>query len=275
MLLSCLPVSFFPAIIEGEMTLHEWATMARELGLDGIDVSTLFFPDTSRGAIREARHQIEDAGMRPNMISTYPDFTHPDAASRERELGQEQEAVAVASYLGCNYVRLVAGQAHPETSRQEGIEWAIAGMRALVETTRGVDVELVYENHGKPGAWTYTDFSQPPDIFLEIARAVVPLGVGINFDTANATAFAPDPMALLEEVVDDVVTVHAADTRILGELDHCILGEGLAPIPALFGRLQQAGWDGWMSIEENARQGREGVAKSVEYVRRVWSGGVA
>ncbi|MBC7235225.1 MAG: sugar phosphate isomerase/epimerase [Chloroflexi bacterium] len=271
MQLSCLPVSFFGQIISGEMSLNQWARMARELGLDAIDVSILFFRDTSRDAVLAARRQVEDAGMSINMISTYPDFTHPDAVERERELGREQEAVAVASWLGCRYVRVVAGQAHPETGREEGIRWAIEGMRALVETTRGLDVRLVYENHGKPGAWTYTDFSQPPDIFLEIARAVVPLGIGINFDTANATAFARDPVALLNEVIDDVVTVHAADTAVRGELQHCVLGEGLVPFLPLFARLREAGWDGWMSIEENARRGREGVERSVEFVRRAWA----
>jgi sugar phosphate isomerase/epimerase len=271
MQLSCLPVSFFADIISGEMSLAQWARMGRELGLDGIDVSILFFPDTSREALRQARQQIEDAGMSVNMISTYPDFTHPDPAERERELGRAQESVALASALGCNYVRLVAGQAHPETTREQGIEWAIAGMAALAEATRGADVALVYENHGKPGAWTYTDFSQPPDIFLEIARAVTPLGIGINFDTANATAFAPDPMALLDAVIDDVVTIHAADTAVRGELQHCILGEGLVPFLPLFARLYEHDWDGWMSIEENARCGREGVERSVYYVRQVWA----
>ncbi len=271
MQLSCLPVSFFADIISGEMSLAQWAQMGRELGLDGIDVSILFFPEASRTAIRQARHEVEDAGMRVNMISTYPDFTHPDPLERERELGRAQESVAVASWLGCNYVRLVAGQAHPETTREQGIAWAIAGMSDLVETTQGADVALVYENHGKPGAWTYTDFSQPPDIFMEIARAVTPLGVGINFDTANATAFAPDPVALLDAVIDDVVTIHAADTAVRGELEHCILGEGLVPFLPLFARLYESGWDGWMSIEENARRGREGVERSVRYVRQVWA----
>jgi sugar phosphate isomerase/epimerase len=271
MQLSVLPVSFFADIISGEMSLAQWAQMGRELGLEGIDVSILFFPEASRTVLHQARHQVEDAGMRINMISTYPDFTHPDPLERERELERAQETVAVASGLGCNYVRLVAGQAHPETTREEGIAWAIAGMSALVEKTRGADVALVYENHGKPGAWTYTDFSQPPDIFMEIARAVTPLGVGINFDTANATAFAPDPVALLDAVIDDVVTIHAADTVMRGELQHCILGEGLVPFLPLFARLYESGWDGWMSIEENARCGRDGVERSVRYVRQVWA----
>jgi hypothetical protein len=39
MKLSCLPVSFFSDIIEGRMTLGEWARIGASLGLDAVDFS--------------------------------------------------------------------------------------------------------------------------------------------------------------------------------------------------------------------------------------------
>ncbi len=82
------------------------------------------------------RRDVESTGMRILMVTSYPDFTHPDAAQRERELALEQEVVAVAAALGAQYVRVTAGQAHPETGRAEGIAWAIQGLRRLAESTR-------------------------------------------------------------------------------------------------------------------------------------------
>ncbi|NLG49891.1 MAG: TIM barrel protein [Chloroflexi bacterium] len=270
MQLSCLPVSFFNEIINGQMSVGEWARMGAEIGLDAIDLSILFTPDHSPAALAALRRDIEAAGMSVAMVTTYPDFTHPDARQRERELALEQEAVAVTAALGGRLLRVTAGQAHPETGREEGIAWAVEGLRKLVESTRGSGVTLVYENHGKPGAWQYTDFSQPPDIFLEIARATADVGLGINFDTANATAFAEDPLALLDQIIDRVVSVHAADTAVRGELQHVLLGTGLAPFATLFRRLHQAGWDGWICMEENARQGRQGVVDAARFVRQTW-----
>jgi sugar phosphate isomerase/epimerase len=139
-----------------------------------------------------------------------------------------------------------------------------------VETTRGAGVGLVYENHGKPGAWQYADFSQPPDIFMEIFRRTEGLGLGLNFDTANATAFSRDPVALLDGVIDRVETVHAADTKVRGELQGCVIGQGLVPFVPLFARLHEAQWDGWICIEEASGEGREGVQAAVEFVRRTW-----
>jgi sugar phosphate isomerase/epimerase len=137
--------------------------------------------------------------------------------------------------------------------------------------TRAEGVRLVYENHAKPGAWQYTDFSQPPEIFLEILAGVTDPALGVNFDTGNAAAFAPDPLDLLERVLPRVASVHASDTSTRGALNHTLLGTGLAPYPAIFGRLKRAGWDGWICMEEASFRGREGVRLAAEYVRRVWA----
>ena len=81
MRLSCLPVSFFADIIEGRMSVTEWARMGAELGLDGIDLSILFVPDHSPAAVAGIRHGVESEGMRIAMVTSYPNFTHPDATS--------------------------------------------------------------------------------------------------------------------------------------------------------------------------------------------------
>lgn len=270
MKLSCLPVSFFSDIIAGRMSLRQWAEMGASLGLDGIDISILFVPDRSPQTLADLRRQVEDAGMHLIMVTSYPDFTHPDAAQRQKELALEQEVVEVAAALGAQYVRVTAGQAHPETGRQEGIAWAIEGLSRLVESTRDSGITLVYENHAKPGAWTYTDFSQPPDIFLEIFRGTAGVGLGVNFDTGNAATFAADPVQLLRQVIERVVTIHASDSSRRGELQHTLLGTGITPFPSLFAELKKAGWDGWICMEEASYQGRQGVEAAARFIRKAW-----
>lgn len=270
MRLSCLPVSFFKDILEGRMSVSDWAKLGARLGLDAIDLSILFVPDRSLSAAALIRRQVQDAGIRVAMLTTYPDFTHPDAAERERELDAALHSVALASALGAELVRVTAGQAHPETSRGEGIDWAAEGLTRLAERTRDSGVILAYENHAKPGAWQYTDFSQPPEIFLEIARATQTVELGINFDTGNAASFADDPLGLLEQVIHRVVSVHAADTAVRGALRPVLLGTGITPFRSLFRRLHQAAWDNWICMEEASFTGEAGVAAAAEFVRRTW-----
>ena len=270
MRLSCLPVSFFADIVEGRMSLGEWARMASDIGLDAIDLSILFVPDPSQVAVAALRREIEAEKMQVVMVTSYPDFTHPDPGQRERELLLEQEVVAAAAGLGAQLVRVTAGQAHPQTSLQDGISWAVEGLTRLVESTRDSGVTLVYENHAKPGPWDYTDFSQPPEIFLEIVRRTTDVGLGVNFDTGNAASFAENAVALLSEVIDRVVSVHAADTSAKGVQRPVLLGTGVTPFVPLFGKLKQAGWDGWICLEEVSFMGREGVEKAARFIRQAW-----
>jgi sugar phosphate isomerase/epimerase len=205
------------------------------------------------------------------MLTTYPDFTHPDALQRQIELDKECHAVSLAAELGAELIRVTAGQAHPETGLEQGIRWAVEGLRRLAERTTGRGVHLVYENHAKPGAWQYTDFSQPPDVFLEILSGVDSPELGVNFDTGNATAFAGDPLELLERVLPRLTSVHASDTSTRGQLKHTLLGTGLTPYPEIFRRLKRAGWDGWICMEEASYRGREGVILAADFIRGAWA----
>jgi sugar phosphate isomerase/epimerase len=269
--LSCLPVSFYPDIIAGRMPLGTWAHMGVELGLDAVDVSILFFPDRAPQALARARREVEAEGISMGMMSTYPDYTHPDPAQRAREIDLARETVDVAAALGVRYVRAIAGQAHPETGRAEGIAWAVEGLHKTVEHARGTGVDVVYENHDQAGVMEYPDFSARQDIFLEIVEATAGFGLGINYDTANAVALTPDALYLLEQVIDRVCTLHASDTSAVGEhISPTVIGRGLVPFPAIFRRLRRAGWDGWISIEEASGQGRPAVEQAVRHVRWAW-----
>jgi sugar phosphate isomerase/epimerase len=271
MKLSCLPVSFFADIISGKMSVAEWARMGAELKLDAVDLSILFLPERTVESAEAIRRQVQAEGMKIAMLTTYPDFTHPDPAQRRVELELEIEAVRMAAALGASLIRVTDGQAHPQTGRAEGIRWAVEGLTGLVEAAGNLGVRLVYENHAKPGAWTYTDFSQDPAIFLEILSKIPSPQLGVNFDTGNATAFAADPRIFLEQVIGRVVSVHAADTSECGQLRHVLLGSGVTPFPELFHCLKSNGWDGWICMEEASNLGRQGVEQAADYIRGTWA----
>ena len=234
MKLSCLPVSYFREIIDGRMSIRDWALEGARTGLDGIDLSVLFLKSRNPEYLDKTRREIEEAGVRVAMVTTYPDFTHPDPEERERQLAKLQEDIVTASRLGADLLRVTAGQAHPNVDRRDGIEWAANGLSKAMEFARAYPVKLAYENHAKPGAWQYTDFSHPTDIFLEIVERTACVSLGVNWDTANTIAYGDDPLPVLRRVVDRVISVHAADTSTRGELKHVLLGTGLVPFKEMF-----------------------------------------
>ena len=271
MKLSCLPVSLFPALIRGDMSIAEWAQLGTEAGYDGIDLSILFFRNRGRINLAQTRKDIQSAGQRVVVTNTYPDLTHPDPAERQREFDQLQKDIATASELGTEMVRVTAGQAHPGVSRADGVAWAISGMSRSADTAQKHDVTLVYENHSKPGSWDYADFSWPADVFLEIARGLDSAGVRILFDTANPVAHGDDPIALLNEVIDSISCVHVTDTKTEGAMDWTLVGSGVVPLRDIFTALKASGYDGWMSIEEASGQGADGIRSAAQAAKEIWA----
>ena len=271
MKLSCLPVSFFKQIIEGEMSIGEWARIGKEAGLDAIDLSVLFLKSLDEDYLAEVRDEIESNGMSLAMVTSYPDFTHPDPEERVRQIEREKAYISAVGRLGGKLIRMTSGQAHPGLREEDGIRWALEGLFACEEAGLEAGVKLVLENHGKPGNWDYTDFDQPTHIFLALAEGIRDTSIGINFDTANPIAFGDDPLPILEKVIDRVASIHASDTESRGALNHVLLGTGLVPFRELFGYLKSSGFDGWICMEENSRLGRQGLLDATAFVKRTWS----
>jgi len=266
--ISCIPVSLYPDFRSGNLTNAKWIKLGAEAGLDGVDFSVSFLPEDPK-ALGEIRRQLEDAGLQGVMVVGHQDFTHPDPAKRRQEIEQAIKWVKMAAALGCPYVRTTAGQDHPELSRQQGIDLAVAGMNEVAQVAIDLGVTLAYENHYKSAFWEYEDFSRPHDIYLAILEGCGE-GIGVNFDTANPVFNNEDPLALLEKVAPRLVTVHVNDLREPGQFDPVLIGTGAVPMEAIFRRLKELSFDGWLCIEEYSRTGPGAVAKACKWLREAW-----
>jgi len=269
--LSCLPVSYFQSILEGALTIEQWAGEAAGLGLDAIDLSIVLIKNREAASLEKLRQNISVHGLRVNMLTTYPDFTHPQASERERQLLLLKENIDVAAALGATLVRITAGQAHPGLTREGGVSRAVAGIIAALPYAEQRGIKLVFENHAKPAVWDYFDFSFPPDIFLEIVRLTAGSTLAINFDTANPVAYGVAPLPLLQQVVDRVISIHAAENRTWGRFEPAVFGAGVVPFAEIFAALKRVHFDGWISVEEASRTGPAGIAQAVNFVRNAWA----
>lgn len=271
MKLSCLSVSLFPDIINNKMTIKEYAQLCKVLGLDGFDLGMIQLKNHTPKYINSIKKDMDEVGINVTMITTYPDFTHPDPGQREREFEYLRHDIALASNLGAKFLRITAGQAHPEMPIDRGIKIVVENFRKIAPVSEKFGVKLVYEDHSKPGAWDYMDFSNPPDIFLAIANQIRNTSIGINFDTANILVAGENrTIEVLEEIIDMVETIHVAETATLGKMDPVLLGTGIVPIPKIFSTLKKHNWDKWLCIEEWGNQGIEGVKKAVEFTLTKW-----
>lgn len=270
MKLSVLPVSLFQTITSGQMSIAEWAQEAQRLGVDGFDVSAMFFENHTATYIQKVLDEMRERQIhiQPTMVCSYPDFTNPDPLERERQIDYFNRDIALSAKFGYQFLRTTAGQDHPELTLEQGADYAAECFARVLPTAEKYGIRLVFENHSKPGAWPLIDFSFRPEAFLAIFDRIRDMNIGVNFDTANAVACGANAPRLLETVIDKVWTVHLNETATLGKWSPALLGTGLVDFDEIFAVLNRHHYDGWICIEEASGQGLDGIAKAVSFARR-------
>lgn len=270
MKLSILPVSLFSQIVSGEMSIAQWAAYAQSKGVDGFDISSMFFPNHTATTINHIKDELvaEKVTIEPVMTCCYPDFTNPDKMERERQIDYLIRDLALISDFGFQYCRITAGQNHPGMDLREAAKRCADCFSRVTGPAEKYGVKLVFENHSKPGAWPLIDFSFDPKAFLAVCEQIKDLPVGINFDTANAVACGADPIELLEAVADRVWTVHMNDTLTVGKWTPVSIGKGLVDYDAVFSVLKKHDFSGWVCIEEASGNGLQGIDDAIAVARR-------
>jgi sugar phosphate isomerase/epimerase len=272
-------------IVHKSMTLFDWIERAGQLGVDGLEMYTLFFEDKGEVYVDEVRNKCEEFGLALPMMCFSPDFTNPSLDKRVEELTKQKRAIDLTAKLGGLFCRTLSGQNRPGLDRKQAVRWCVEMIRETVAYAEEKGVIINIENHYKDGYWEYPEFALRSEVFLEIIEQIDSPSFGINFDPSNTIVAGEDPIELLEKIKSRVVTMHASDRYLKGgsiqdlrktEMDplhgyakfiqHGIIGRGLNDYDAIFRILKGAGFDGWISIEDGMN-GMEELRQSAEFLR--------
>lgn len=266
------------------MDYVEWIHEAAKLGGEGIEHYDGFFKSLCEEDVAPVVKAVRDTGQETSMLCFSPNFTDPDPAGREREIGRQKAAIDLCVRLGTRFCRTLSGQRYPEMTREEGIERTVEGINASLEYAERQGVTLCMENHYKDGNWKYPEFAQPEDIFLEIIARIDSPFFGVQFDPSNAVVGGFDPVKFLEKVKRRVVTMHASDRYLVpgatlddlkqsdgtigysDKLKHGVTGRGLNDYDAIFRILSEVGFAGWISVEDGMN-GLDEIRESVEFLK--------
>src|SRR6516162_8267822 len=208
--ISVFPKCYFDELFEGRRDYLEWLRQAATLGAEGVEHYDGFFRHVA-GGVESVRRVLHETGQESSLLCFSPDFTHPDAAERARQVERQKAAIELCAALGMRHCRTLSGQRYPGMTRREGVERTVEGIRRSLEHAERRGVVLCMENHYKDGTWKYAEFAQPEDIFLEIVGRIDSPSFGVQYDPSNATVGGYDPVRFLEKVKDRVVTMHASD----------------------------------------------------------------
>lgn len=284
--LAAFPKAFMQALCkEGTMTVSEWIALASKLDVQGLEWYAGFLEMADERNWLRFRKEVEDTGKEIPMMCCSPDFTHPEAAFREREIAKQKRWIDMTQTLGGSYCRVLSGQRRPELSIDEGVKLAADSIHACLPYAQERGITLIIENHYKDDFWDYPEFAQKMDVFCQLVAAIEHPNFGVNYDPSNTYLAGEDPIELLKRVSHRVVTMHASD-RYLAEgtiedlrreedgaqgyakrLRHGEIGKGLNDYDAIFTELKSKGFDGWISIEDGV-DGMDQLARSVDFLKR-------
>jgi sugar phosphate isomerase/epimerase len=253
------------------MTVFDWIEMSRALDADGLEMYEGFFTSLEPAYLDSVADAIHATGRAMPMLCCSPDFTQPDPDARKRAVEHEAKMIGVARRLGGpgTVCRVLSGQSYPEVAREQGLAWVVECIEALLPVAREHDVVLGLENHYKDGFWRYPEFAQKQDVFLDLlGRIQERRHFGVQYDPSNAIVAGDDPVALLRRFPDRVVSMHASDRYMAadGQLYHGVTGKGLNDYDAIFRILSEAGYRGWISIEDGMN-GMDEMAESLRFLR--------
>jgi sugar phosphate isomerase/epimerase len=284
--LSAFPKCWLEDISQGRMSVFEWIERARQLPAQGLEMYEGFFSSLEPGYLDSVGEAISLAGFEMPMLCCSPDFTNPDADARKRAIEHEVKMIGVTRRLGGpgGVCRVLSGQRYPKVSREQGLEWCVECIEEVLVVARERDIVLGLENHYKDGFWLYPEFAQKKEVFLDLLAAIPEREhFGVQYDPSNAIVAGDDPVELLREVADRVVSMHASD-RYLAEgadlddlrqadgtigysskLCHGVTGKGLNDYDAVFAILADRRYSGWISIEDGMN-GLDEMRESLEFL---------
>lgn len=260
---SCLPVSLFHDFFQGSMTLKRWSAFAKGIGLDYIDINRKCLMDLTVG---EVERMAKDLYLPVMMVTTYSDFTIPDAEGRAAAIEAAKNDILITAALGGKYIRLTAGQHYPIQDEKEAIEHVCDGFEACISTAEKAGVRILLENHSKPGAWQYNDFNFHFERMIKLWERVKELPIGVNYDTANSYALHKW-RELLKVFNERIETIHVNDLDTISPLRFSCIGDGIVPLEEQIKALLAIGFQGPVCIEEAGMEGIVGIHRSVKFTR--------
>jgi sugar phosphate isomerase/epimerase len=110
--ISVFPKCYFDELCAGQMDYLQWLRDAKGLGGEGIEHYDGFLAPLGPDAARRVRDVLDATGQVSSLLCFSPDFTHPDAGERARQVQRQRDARHVAGGRRAAHARR-----HPDVAR--------------------------------------------------------------------------------------------------------------------------------------------------------------
>ncbi|HNR97866.1 MAG TPA: sugar phosphate isomerase/epimerase family protein [Planctomycetota bacterium] len=233
------------------MTMDDFLVWAAELDLDGVELTSYYFPpDADAAYFNRLKRRAFLLGLDVSATAVGNNFCLPPGPQRDKEIAAVKFGVDRAAMLGAPCVRVFAGGAPGGVSADAARQWVVEGLEACCAYAGERGVMLALENHG--------GLTADAEGVLAIAAGVASPWFGLNLDSGNF--HSEDPYAELARIAPYTITAH---------IKVMVSAKGRPPEEADIGRvfsvLRDAGFRGYAALEYE--ESGEPKADSAKYLR--------
>lgn len=204
-----------------------------DLGLDGLDTTVYWFPDTSNQYLATLRRTAYKHAVSLYSIAVRARLSQPTAELQQAEVENIKKWVDVAEKVGATHVRVFGGAIPKGASEAQAITWAVEVLKRGAEYAGSKGILLGVEDDGG-----LTTTAEPT---VEIVKQTDSPWAGINLDTGNFPKNGYSQVALcIPYAVNVHFKVNIADANG---------GKERADWDRLIGMFVKGGYKGFVSIE--------------------------
>src|SRR5260370_30346168 len=222
-------------------------------GLDGLDCTVYWFPDTSAEYLASLRKTAYKNGVQIYNAGVRVQLSQPTAELQQAEFDNIRKWVDVADRIGASHMRVFGGNVPKGATEQHAIAWGAEGLKGGAEYAGSKGIILGVEN----------DYGLTLDAgpTIEIVKQAASPWAGVNADSGNLRVNGYANFAALAP--------YATSLHLKREVSGADGKKEAADWSRLLGILGKAGYKGYAGLEYEGSDAESEVPRLVADLRMV------
>ena len=137
--------SYRVALAAKTMTYEDVIHKASDWGLDGVDMTVYWFPDTSDTYLAGLRRTAQRAGVQLYNAGARVQLSQPTKELQDAQVETIKKWVDVADRLGTSHMRVFGGSVPKGASNDQAIAWAVEVMKRGAEYAGTAELRLAWK----------------------------------------------------------------------------------------------------------------------------------
>jgi L-ribulose-5-phosphate 3-epimerase len=243
--------SFRKQLAAKSMNYDDLIRMIADWGLDGLDCTVYWFPDTSNEFLASLRKTAFKNGIQIYNAGVRVQLSQPTAELQSAQVENIKKWVDVADRIGASHLRVFGGPIPRGASEPQAIAWAVEVLKRGAEYAGSRGITIGVEDDAG-----LTIKAEPT---IEIVRRAASPWAGINADSGNLKT---DGYAKFEMMLPYATSIHLK-TEIAnqdGQKEKADWGR-------LLGMVGKAGYKGYVGLEYEGASAEADVRGYAENLR--------